>query len=320
MCTTSGRGCGTASAIFQKIDSNLNIPWENCVGFGVDNTSVNIGRHHSIKTQVQQRLESCYFMGCPCHLVYNIASHASEALHKESGVDVEDGCVDVSYWFNKSTKRKGILQEFCNFCNSSYREVIRYVSVRWLSLELAINTILLLYMPLQSYFRSEHEHQSRFARLLQFFNEPMSEVYLLFYQHVFPVFTHLNLLLQREQPTIFLIAMKKLLSKFVTVRAIKATEDITQVDFTSSTNQLDDTNITIGIATKQRLKKFLDDGDISERQKKIFYKSVRSFSVDATSEALQKLPFLDEVLNHCKFVNFEVKDDCTFSSVEYFCA
>ena len=119
MCTTSGRGCGTASAIFQKIDSNLNIPWENCVGFGVDNTSVNIGRHHSIKTQVQQRLESCYFMGCPCHLVHNIASHASEALHKESGVDVEDGCVDVSYWFNKSTKRKGILQEFCNFCNSS---------------------------------------------------------------------------------------------------------------------------------------------------------------------------------------------------------
>jgi len=47
MCPTSGRECGTASAIFQKIDSVLNrfnIPWENCVGFGVDNTSVNIGR------------------------------------------------------------------------------------------------------------------------------------------------------------------------------------------------------------------------------------------------------------------------------------
>ena len=163
MCTTSGRECGTACAIFQKIDSvltTLNIPWEMCVGFGVDNTSVNIGRHHSIKTQVQQKVESCYFMGCPCHLVHNIANHASEALHKESGVDVEDVCVDVFYWFDKSTKRKGILQDFCDFCDSSYREVIRHVSVRWLSLEQAINRILLLYMPLQSYFRSEHEHQS----------------------------------------------------------------------------------------------------------------------------------------------------------------
>ena len=144
--------------------------------------------------------------------------------------------------------------------------------------------------------------------LLQFFDEPM---YLLFYQHVLPIFTRLNLL-QREHPTIFLIPteirsfLKKLLIKIVTVRAIKETE----ADFTSSANQL---NITIGIATKQRLKKLLDDGDISERQKRIFYKSVRSFFVDAASEALQKLPFSDEVLNHCKFVNFEVKDDYTFS-------
>ncbi len=180
-------------------------------------------------------------------------------------------------------------------------------------------------MPLQSYFRSEHEHQSKFARLLQFFDEPMSEVYLLFYQHVLPAFTRLNLLLQREHPTIFLIPteirsfLKKLLSKFVTVGAIKGTEDVTQVDFTSPANQHDDANI-IGITTKQRLKKLLDDGDISERQKRIFYKSVRSFFIDAASEALQKLPFSDEVLNHSKFVNFEVEDDCTFASVEYFCA
>lgn len=32
MCTTSGRDCGTASSIFSKIDSVVNIPWINCVG------------------------------------------------------------------------------------------------------------------------------------------------------------------------------------------------------------------------------------------------------------------------------------------------
>ena len=97
MCTTSGRDCGTASAIFGKVDSiltTLNIPWNNCVGFGVDNTGVNVGRHHSIKTQVQAKNPACYFMGCPCHLLHNIACHASEALHQVSKFDV---CVDIFY-------------------------------------------------------------------------------------------------------------------------------------------------------------------------------------------------------------------------------
>lgn len=97
MCTTSGRSCGTASAIFSKIDSvisTLGIPWINCVGFGVDNTSVNVGCHHSIKTHNNS---ACYFMGCPCHLVHNIACHASEALQNVAGFDVEDVCVDVFY-------------------------------------------------------------------------------------------------------------------------------------------------------------------------------------------------------------------------------
>ena len=39
MCTTSGRDCGTADIIFQKIDSIMSqydISWGQCIGFGVD--------------------------------------------------------------------------------------------------------------------------------------------------------------------------------------------------------------------------------------------------------------------------------------------
>ena len=75
MCTTTGRECGTASSIFDKVNSVINqhgIPWSNCVGFGVDNTSVNVGRHHSIMTLVREVNNNCYFMGCLCHLVHNI--------------------------------------------------------------------------------------------------------------------------------------------------------------------------------------------------------------------------------------------------------
>ena len=54
----TGHECGTASAIFSKIDFILdkhNIPWRNCVGFGVDNTIVNVGKHHSIMTHVHEK-------------------------------------------------------------------------------------------------------------------------------------------------------------------------------------------------------------------------------------------------------------------------
>ena len=199
MCTTSGRDCSTSLAIFNKIDSVLvshGIPWSNCVGFGVDNTSVNVGLHHSLMTHVQKKVAACYFMGCPCHLIHNVASRASDALQQESGFDVEDLCVDLFYWFDKGTKRKGVLKEFCFFCDAAYHEVVRYVSVRWLSLETAVYRILQLYAPLVSYFKSEEESQARFRRLQAVFEDPMTEVFLFFYESVLPMFTHLNLLLQ----------------------------------------------------------------------------------------------------------------------------
>jgi hypothetical protein len=46
----------TAQAIYDKMNVVLNkhdIPWDYCVGMSVDNTSVNVGRHNSIKTRVE---------------------------------------------------------------------------------------------------------------------------------------------------------------------------------------------------------------------------------------------------------------------------
>ncbi|KAJ3596187.1 hypothetical protein NHX12_002596 [Muraenolepis orangiensis] len=49
------------------------------------------------------------------------------------------------------------------------------------------------------------EKQPRFRRLLEAFSNPMTEVYLLFYQATLPVFSTFNLLLQREKSSIFLL-------------------------------------------------------------------------------------------------------------------
>jgi len=51
---------------------------------------------------------------------------------------------------------------------------------------------------------SEEESQARFQQLSKALEDPMVEIYLLFYQAVLPIFTRINLLLQREDPNIYL--------------------------------------------------------------------------------------------------------------------
>ena len=84
MCMSSR---STAEGIFSKMQDALQkhqISWMNCVGIAVDNTSVNMGCRNSIKTRIQEANAAIYVMGCPCHIVHNIAVKASKAFEAVS--------------------------------------------------------------------------------------------------------------------------------------------------------------------------------------------------------------------------------------------
>jgi hypothetical protein len=205
MCSTTA---STAQAIYDKINEVLNkhgIPWDFCVGMSVDNTSVNIGRHNSIKTRVKDANDTVYFMGSPCHILHNTALYGGKAFEEIVNFSADDLCVDIFYWFEHSSKRKNLLSEFCDFCDVQYRQVIKHVNTRWLSLESAVERVLKQYNPLKSYFLSNDEQQARLKRLKRSFQTPMTEIYLYFYQAVLPTFTTFNQLLQRSDPSIFLV-------------------------------------------------------------------------------------------------------------------
>ena len=77
-----------------------------------------------------------YFVGCPCHIIHNAAQKGAEAFRD---LDIEECCVDHFYWFDKSKKRKGELNEYSLFCDRGF---IKYINVRCLSLQKAIDRIL----------------------------------------------------------------------------------------------------------------------------------------------------------------------------------
>ena len=82
MCMSSE---ANAEAIFSKMEAALakpGISWENCIGISLDNTTVNMSCRNSIKTRVQHANAAIYIMGCPCHIVPNIAGKANSAFAK----------------------------------------------------------------------------------------------------------------------------------------------------------------------------------------------------------------------------------------------
>ena len=324
MGMTSG---SDAESIFQTIASVFqknNLSWGKCIGFSVDNTNVNMGNRNSIKTRVLGRNENCFILGCPCHIIHNAASYSATNFGKVVGFDIEEFLIDLYYWYDKSTNRKNTLAEFCEFVDIDYRKIIKHVSTRWLTMLQATDRTLKQYPALKSYFLSTDESQARFQRLKKRFEDPMTEVYLLFFQSTLPSFDYFNLIFQREEPCINILdsEMKKLLknvmSKFILPRHIKSAASLLSVDL-SLECQKDDKDVQIGFVTKQTLTKLQNAGDLnSESVVSKFYKGVRSFFTKAVNYMISNLPFANPVIENAAFTDFATREEATLDQVHYF--
>ena len=237
MCTCKKND---AESLFGLIDDALkkeDVNWNNCVAIGMDNTSVNMENHNSIKTRVLEKNWSAHVNGCPCHTVHNTAAKAAETFSEVAGFNIEDFLVDLYHYFDKSSKRKVTIEEFCLFCEQEFRKIIKYVSTRWLSLEAAVTRSLKVYPSLRSYFLSvNEENRPRFKRLVEHYSKPITEVYLYFYQSVLQMFIRFNLYLQRHDPQIRTLHdkidnfMRELACKFVEIDEVYEADEISSLD------------------------------------------------------------------------------------------
>ena len=74
-----------------------------------------------------------------------------------------------------------------------------------MSLERCVEHTIKKYAGLKSYFLSENFADARFQRLRKAFENPLTEVVLLFHHASIPLFTSFNMLLQSEEPSIHIV-------------------------------------------------------------------------------------------------------------------
>uniref|UniRef100_H3A606 HAT C-terminal dimerisation domain-containing protein n=1 Tax=Latimeria chalumnae TaxID=7897 RepID=H3A606_LATCH len=264
-----------------------------------------MGKHNSLMSRAKEKNKDIYICGIPCHITHDMASKASAEFAQETGFDLDDFCIDVSYWFVKSTKRKAGLEEYCQFCDQDYKPVIDHVSIRWLSLEMATNRILQLHRSLRSYFLSETGSQASFKHLRKALAP--SDEDLMFLQHIFPPFINLKKLLQREEPLIYLHLqeMQKFLKK------------ILGTDQRNLDKQLD-AHIFIGSITRATLTKGMNNGDSDEISVNKFFDGVHAFYVKTCAYVMENLPLDDKVLHNDPCIGYTQRLHAHFTQVQYF--
>ena len=210
------------------------------------------------------------------------------------------------------------------FCDTENAEVIRYASTRWLGLERCFNRELQKYVALESYVKSEGLSDARFKRLEAAFNDCLTELYLLFYQAVLPVFTTFNKMLQSEEPLIYLLYkcqqrfMNNLASKFVKpdiIRTLKeANKSFSELGI-SIENQKEDKNLFIRFITRNQLYDQINSGE-KERKIDSFFDGVSEFYSTAYKYCKKWLPLDDDFPKHCKFIDFESRSEVSFDDVQ----
>lgn len=202
--------------------------------------------------------------------------------------------------------------------------MLKHVSTRWLSLESAVTRTLEMYQPLKSYVLSGSDKQPRFKRMASSFQDPMTEINLLFYQFVLQQFVAFSLFLQKEEPRTHLLDaemqsfLRKILIKFVKVRPLKEAVSPLEVDITNSDNLLSLDDIQIGFTTRQTLNKLENEGDIAPAQKSKFLEAALEFYTETAKYVVKTFPYNDLLLGHAKFVDFEQRLDVSFANVLYF--
>jgi hypothetical protein len=120
--------------------------------FSADNARVNYGKHLSVFQNLKKVNDRIIAANCPAHILHNAAKKAADKM----AVDIEVLVLKIFNHFSSSAKRTAALKSVFSFLDNGaeYSELLRHVTMRWLTLHPAIVRIGQNWPAIKSYFRS----------------------------------------------------------------------------------------------------------------------------------------------------------------------
>ena len=109
--TTGTADCITAAVLdsFEK----RGIPINNIIGYVSDTTNVMFGEHHSVVTNLKEKIPCLFVMKCICHSAHLCASYACEKLPRA----IENMVRDIYSYFSHSAKSLNSAKNWQNLIN-----------------------------------------------------------------------------------------------------------------------------------------------------------------------------------------------------------
>ena len=160
---------------------------EKCAGLSADNTNTNFGgSQRKGKNNLFSKLtnscgKSIVGIGCVAHIFNNCIQNATDSLP----IDIEVIVVKIYKHFYIYTVRVAHLKSFCEAVDMEYKKMLSFSKTRFLSLMPAVERILKMYKPLQTYFLSLENCPTI---LKQFFGNPVGEIWLWFVHNAASLF------------------------------------------------------------------------------------------------------------------------------------
>jgi hypothetical protein len=138
-----------------RVLKNNDLEINNVSALSADNAAVNYGKNVSVYQKLKSEHPGIVKANCKCHILHNCSKFALKGL----SFDVEILILKVYAEFSSFAKRTAELKSFFEFVDLQYRDLLRHVTTRWLSLLPALDRLLLNWPALRAYFVSQGEEE-----------------------------------------------------------------------------------------------------------------------------------------------------------------
>ena len=240
----------TAELLFLAIEKEFElhgIPWNNLTDYASDTASVMVGKYNSVLSRLLNKQPKLFSLGCVA------------AGLKKLPVSLDELLIDIFYHFKHSSKRWHEFNEIkVEFSNMKPLKVLKHCTTPWVSLERCLKRLIEQWPALFCYFVkvAESEKDDHARRVAKQLKDPKVKLFCYFAVYALKPLNIFNTAFQTHVSRIGTLQadvqkiLQSFLANFDDPDVIESADDITSVDFTNKSLQLNDDELGFGTSTR----------------------------------------------------------------------